>query len=403
MNSTLYDAAVVGAGPAGSATAAFLAERGFSVALLERSTFPRPKPCAEYLSPEASRVLDRLGVRKVLEAGRVARLEGMKIIAPSQTSFVGRFAGDHSFRGHTNYGLALRREILDAVVAQAAVQRGATLFERTVVEGLGDVEQRHRTLYARSGNRNWVLRTRLVVGADGLNSRVARMLGVSRQRGRRRIALVTHAAGMKEMENVGEMHVGQTGYVGLAPVGEGLTNVAVVVDLDRVTHQASPATWFHELLRQYPAVSTRLAGASFVTPVRCVGPFARRASPATCDRSLLVGDAADFYDPFTGEGIYAALHGAELAAAMGSVGLEQNKLDRRSLSPYDTARRRAFGGKWLVERLVSWAVAHPTVFNHVALRLAARPRLADLLVGVAGDFVPPSQVLRPSFAWQLIR
>jgi hypothetical protein len=57
----------------------------------------------------------------------------------------------------------------------------------------------------------------------------------------------------------------------------------------------------------------------------------------------------------------------------------------------------------MVERLVSWTVARPLVMNHIARRLATRAGLADLLVGVAGDFVPPSRILRPSFAWQLMR
>ncbi len=135
MVTRVYDAVVVGAGPAGSATAALLAERGFSVALLERSAFPRPKPCAEYLSPEASRVLDRLGLDEVLAAERPARLTGMRVVSPDGTAFTGRFAGGHGFRGYRDHGIAMPREVLDAHLAEAATARGAQLLERTVVEG----------------------------------------------------------------------------------------------------------------------------------------------------------------------------------------------------------------------------------------------------------------------------
>lgn len=403
MRTRLYDTVVVGAGPAGSATAAFLAEQGFDVALVDRASFPRPKPCAEYLSPEASRVLDRLGIRAALEHRCHARLVGMRIVSPAGTSFVGRFAGEHPYHGYSDYGLALRREVLDTHLLEAAARSGAQVYERTVVEAMGDVDRVGRTLLARRRTERMAFRARLIVGADGLNSRIARLLRLTRRGRRRRMALVSHATGVAGMADVGEMHVGHRGYVGLAPVGDGLTNVAAVTDLARGAPGDTPETWFHHLLGEFPAVEARLGGATFVTPVRAVGPFARWARRATANRAVLVGDAADFYDPFTGEGIYAALHGAELAAERIAQGLAADRLRQSDLAPYDAARRGAFGGKWLVERLVSWSVAHPAVFNHCARRLAAHPGMADLLVGVAGDFVPPSRILRASFAWQLVR
>ena len=397
-----YDAAIVGAGPAGSATASLLATAGFRVALLERARFPRPKPCAEYLSPEASRVLARLGVLEEVEGLPHARLSGMRVVSPNGTVFEGRFAGRHRFRGFSDVGLALRREALDRVLALSAAARGAAFFDGTAVEGWRR-EERGVVLALRTPGGAACLRARALVGADGLNSRIASRLGVRRRGRRRRLALVTHAVGVAGMADVGEMHVGPAGYVGLAPVGGGLTNVAAVTDLARAGRRGAPGAWLDGLLEHYPAVRDRLAGSRRVGPVRAVGPFDRWVSRATADRVLLVGDAAEFCDPFTGEGIYAALHGAELAAAALAPALATGRLSAAGLAPYDAARRRAFRGKWIVERLVSWAVARPAVMNHVAHRLGIRAGLADLLVGVTGDFVPPSHVLRPSFAWQLLR
>lgn len=405
LNGTTHersDVVVVGAGPAGSATAALLAERGLRVLLLERAAFPRPKPCAEYLSPEAARVLDRLGVGAALRAERPARLTGMRIVSPAGTSVIGRFRGAHEYRGYRDYGLALPREILDSHLAAAAQRHGAQLWERAVVEGLEPDAGGWRLSVRQSGGRG-VVRARLVIGADGLHSRVAHRLGTVRRGRRTRVALVTHAAGVTGMGGVGEMHVSGVGYLGLAPVGRGLTNLALVVDRRRVVPEGRPEHWLRRALEAYPAVLERLREAAFVTPVRAVGPFARWTTRATGDGIVLVGDAADFYDPFTGEGIYAALRGAELAAGQVAQALESGRWRAADLAPYDAARRRAFGGKWLVERLVSWTVAHPAVFEHVVRRLAARPHLADLLVGVTGDFVPPSRVLRPSYVWGLVR
>ncbi len=397
-----YDVAVVGAGPAGSATAALLARRGMRVVLLERARFPRPKPCAEYLSPEASRSLDRLGALAAVEAAGPARLAGMRVVSPGGVTFVGRFLGAHRFRGYRDHGLALPRTVLDAELARVAVRSGAELREATVVDGIARAAD-GVALTLRRGARRSEVRARMLVGADGLNSRVARWMDVVRRGRRRRIALVTHARGVADMTDLGEMHVSPIGYIGLAPVGGGLANVAVVADLDRAPPARPPERWFRRLIATVPAVEQRLRGATLVAPIRAAGPFARWTARATGDRVALVGDAADFYDPFTGEGIYAALKGAELLSDHLAEQLARDRLSAAALEPYDLMRRHAFGRKWIVERLVSWVVAHPRALNRAARRLADRPPLADLLVGVTGDFIPASRILRPSYLWQLVR
>jgi geranylgeranyl reductase family protein len=398
----MYDVIVVGAGPAGSATATFLARAGFKVAILERAAFPRPKPCAEYLSPEASRILDTLGVSEALESESPAHLHGMRIVSPSGREFTGRYRPSPGSPNRRDYGIALPREILDLRLARAAVANGVTLFEGTTLEQLGPVEAGRRILRLRTAAGPSIISARLVVGADGLNSRVARQLGL-RQRGRlRRIAFVTHVTGIADMRNVGEMHVGRSGYVGLAPVGRGIINVAAVVDVCKKRCAGSPKEIIDQVLPQYPSVWDRFSGVRFVKPVTAVGPFACWSSRATANRTILVGDAADFYDPFTGEGIYSALRGAELAAGSIAPLLERDELNRSDLAPYDLARRRAFRGKWILERAIAWAITKPRLFDHITHRLAQKPRLADALVGVTGDVIPHSSVLSPSFAWQMV-
>jgi flavin-dependent dehydrogenase len=396
-----YDALVVGAGPAGSAVATLLAQTGVRVALVDRAVFPRPKACAEYLSPEAGRVLARLGALPAVEAEHPARLAGMRVVSPDGTSFAGRFSGARAFRPFAEHGLALPRERLDYVLAGAAVAAGATLFERTRLERLDREPGGAIVAALRSARAVERLQAAVVVGADGLGSRVARWMGVARRGARQRLALVAHVADARDVGELGEMHVAAGAYVGLAAVGHGLTNVAAVADLAALPAGDPEARW-RAILARFPRVAERLAGATRVSPVRAVGPFSRWTTRATGDGALLVGDAADFYDPFTGEGIYAALRGAELAAARLRPALEAGDLGRRRLRGYDRDRLRTFGGKWLLERAIGLAVSTPRILDHVAHRLARRPDLADLLVGATGDFVPVHHVLNPVVALRLL-
>jgi len=247
-----------------------------------------------------------------------------------------------------------------------------------------------------------VVHSTVLVGADGIRSRVARALGLARQGTPDRVALVTHLTGVDGTTDVGEMHVGPHGYVGLAPVGGGITNLAAVIDRRALPAGRSAAGRLSALLERFPAVRDRIAHAAPAGPVLATGPFARSTVRATSDRVVLVGDAADFYDPFTGEGIFAALRGAELATAHLLRAFEAGRFAAGTFVGYDRARRQAFAGKWWLERAIGAVIARPWVLDHVATRLARQPAVASLLVGATGDFVPARRVLRPSVAWKLV-
>jgi len=402
---TTWDAIVVGAGPAGSATARRLARAGASVLVLERARFPRDKPCSEYLSPETVRLVEALGddVIRAVDRAAPARLYGMRIVAPDGTSVVGRFAGAHRYPSPRPCGLALPRRIFDSLLADGAARAGAEVREEVAVEGL-----------ARDGGAVWgvvcrsasgvreALRSRVVIGADGLRSVVARRLGARRSSPPRRVAFTAHLSDVAGVSEMGEMHVSESGYVGLGPVGRGVTTVALVVPAATVRARDLPARFFEEVDR-FPGLRGRFRADRVVRPILATGPFAQWSPSSTADGALLVGDAADFFDPFTGQGIFAALKGAELAAetllpllAAGAA------VTRKALAPYRAARRRAFLGKWALERAIGLGVGWPALANRVVGRLARHPALADLLVGATGNFVPAREVLAPGALARLL-
>ena len=384
MSSGRWDSIVVGAGPAGSATALLLARTGARVLLLDRARFPREKPCSEYLSPESTRVLERLGphVLAAVAAASPAHLTGMKVVAPSGAGVVGRFE---------TFSFALPRTRFDTILRDAAQAAGAEVREGVKVEELLYDDGAVAGVATReTGNaRRDSYRARVVVGADGLRSVVARRLGIVRTSAPRRIAFTAHVADARGVSDLGEMHVGRPGYVGLGPIGDGVTTVALVLPLA----DARRGERFFEELNRFPGVAGRFDARRMVRRVLATGPFARRSRRpvAAGGGALLVGDAADFFDPFTGQGIYSALRGAELAAAAILAALTSGA----SLRSYARARQREFAGKWVLERLIGIAVGWPALIERVVGRMIRRPDLADLLVRATGNCIPARAVLTP--------
>ncbi len=225
-----YDAEVivVGGGPAGASTAWHLARAGVDVLVLDRARFPREKACAECLSPEASRLLLSMGALDALEA-EGARLSGMIVRAPDGATIRGDFSAAHGWQAPRDYGLAVRRPVLDTALLACARAAGARVHEGAHVSDVVRDERGGRGACVDTGSGagdaavgTRELRARWVVGADGLRSIVARRLGAARTRPwPRRLALVAHWRGVRDVGALCEMHVERDGFIGIADVGGG--------------------------------------------------------------------------------------------------------------------------------------------------------------------------------------
>jgi flavin-dependent dehydrogenase len=127
-----------------------------------------------------------------------------------------------------------------------------------------------------------------------------------------------------------------------------------------------------------------------------MGPLAYRVAEPRHGGVLLVGDAAGFYDPFTGEGLFIALRSAEMLAEVAHAALRRGDVSARALAPYARARRSAFSDKQWVTRALQFLIGRRRLSNWAADGIAPHPRLLDAMMGVIGDFVPPRELLRPS-------
>lgn len=396
----VWDAVVVGAGPAGTSTAIGLATRGMRVVLLDKARFPRVKPCAEYVNPEAITLLDRLGLLPKLQAAGAVAFRGMRVVSPIGHQLALDFTADAG-----KHALGISRFALDALAVERCRAVGVDVIEgahvrRVLVDDTGvagvRVSQRGTTSD---------IRGRIVVGADGHHSAVARLLALDRpQRWPRRIGLAAHLDGFPLQDAMGEMHVGDCGYCGIAPQEGGRVNAAMVVEMTRFERRTvSVETFFDAAIRSYPGLRERVESSRRITPVRGVGPLARRVRRVSGAGFLLTGDAAGFFDPFTGEGIYDALLGGELAAATVAEALERGDTSAASLTAYDMRRKAAFANKRRAAWIVQGFVRFPRLMDYAVERIAERPQVASTLTGVLGDYHDAGIVRSPHFLWKTLR
>lgn len=405
----IYDVAIVGAGPAGSATAVHLARAGWRVALVDRGTFPRHKPCAEYLSPAAEPFLRDLGVMDELTATRPGRLKGFRIYVPDGSWFQGDFAATRDDRGRSLFetGLSITRFNLDNALVGGARAAGAEVREGWRLARLATDASTHLTTLHPAGDQR-PMQARLVVAADGLHSTIAKRLGLQRESRMRKIALVAHVRGIADLGDYGEMHVAGRRYVGLAPLEPStagdLCNVAMVVDEDRDARNLAghPQAFLLAALATFPKLAGRLEKLTVERPTLTTSHLCVQATRLVADGVMLAGDAAGYYDPFTGEGIFRALHGAHMVAEVADAALHADDTSARFLARYERRYHAAFRGKRLIEMIIQSAVQQPWLMNHIGAILRRRKAMADTVVAVTGDFLSPWAVLNPGFLLRLV-
>jgi 2-polyprenyl-6-methoxyphenol hydroxylase-like FAD-dependent oxidoreductase len=394
---------IAGAGPAGAHLALRLARKGWTVALIDRRTFPRPKPCGEFLSPACLPLLDDLGLRHELEELGAQRIPGMRLAARGARAH-GEYATVGPFDS-PGYGLGIRREVLDErAVAAARAEPNITVLEGwTISDVLRGPDGRATGLVVKDPQARRVdLRARFTVGADGVKSRVAAALGwLLPSPEPQRFAIVARFRGVGGPARA-EVFVLGRDYYAACPVDGGEFTAALVLDRQDLPkgHAALEALFFARLC-EAATLAERLRGAELVGEMSACGPLGSRVVRCSGPGVALVGDACGFVDPLTGEGLFIAMRGAELLAAVVDQALREPSRERALLRRYERERAREFGARRAFARLLQRGLRRRGVPERVMATLQALPRLCDVVMALTGDYLPPRGLLRPS-TWRYL-
>ena len=363
------DVAVVGGGPVGLAAALECRARGLSVTVFERQPGGDvDKACGEGLMPRAVRFLERHGAMSRLSPSDCSPFTGIRYVSDDGVVATGLLPGMG--------GLGVRRLALRRALRTAALEAGVQLSEGCTVERFT------RTPAAAILETNGgTVQARLLVGADGLHSRVRAGAGLAVKvaESAPRYGLRSHFACAPWTDKV-EVHFADGVEAYVTPAGAARVGLAFLF-----SKEGSEATRFESLLARFPALEQRLAGVARDSEVRGAGPLRQQVSAVVADRVALVGDAAGYVDAVTGEGL---MLGFEAAEALGRNVAEalRHGATAESLHGYAQAFRHAFRRyAWLTEGLLAIA-ARPPLRRAVLRGLAFSPGTFDAALAVAvGD------------------
>ena len=347
------DLIIVGGGPVGLAAALAARQRGLSPLVVEAQGGVIDKACGEGLMPPAVRALSALGVEP---------LSGIPFtgIAYVDARAPARLRVEHDFPGGP--GLGVRRLTLSSALQAAVRSAGVTVLQARSEHAHQDAHGVRLTLATGE-----TLRAPYVLGADGLRSPMRRQLGVERPpRRAARVGLRQHFQCIPWSTKV-EVHWAAGIECYITPIAADVVGVAFLMDRSRYIPPMADSP-MESALSLFPHVAERL-GAPASGP-RGAGPFEQRVSSPGVGRILLVGDAAGYLDPLTGEGIRLGLDSAQAAVAAVAAGRPQD---------YPAQYRRIARRTW-------WTIGGLLALTRPApLRAALVPTLrrAPWLLGVA--------------------
>ena len=404
MSDRKFDVLIVGAGPAGAATAIALGNSGLSVGLLDKAKFPRDKTCGDALS------VDVVNQLRILSPALSDAFEqfipkvssyGVKIFAPDGNHLDIPFVHNQQKRP----GFVCSRLDFDNLLLQhLTAYPNVKLFEEHIVnrvENVGDQICVHTNHGAFSAP--------IVVGADGAHSIVAKELSNLRpDKDHYSAGLRVYCEGVSDFhpENFIELYFFQNilpGYLWIFPLPDNNANVGIGMLSSAVSKKkVNLKAVLHELLSTHPALAKRLKNARPKETVKGYGlPLGSKKRSLSGERFLLAGDAASLIDPFSGEGIANAIRSGRVAASHILKCFEQHNFSKSFNTQYDKEIYRRMWNELRLSRTLQQLCKYPWLFNFVVRKAKQNEHVHQLLVDALAHVDKKKSLGGLGFYWRL--
>jgi flavin-dependent dehydrogenase len=376
-----FDAIVIGGGPAGSRTAGALARLGWHTALIEHGSRNRPKACGDCLNVRGVSLLQRAGVLDDVRALALGSTRQIRVHVagrpPLEAPLPAGDAGD---------GMLVPRDRFDQLLIDRAAEAGVHVFQPASARVVELTRHGARVaLRGRGGGVASSVRCRLLVGADGLRSAIADAAGLGRHRtngGKFGFAIDVDGCEGVAPGSI-EMFVVRGGYLGVVARSDRRMHVAGLVS--RGATAGNPVEFIESVARRFdvlrPSGLQRLRRSS-VSRLLGAGPIPCRPRGVAGARVALVGDAAGYVEPFSGEGISCALESAEILADT-LAGQSPGDWTPATARVYQRNWTRRIGRRQHLARLLARALERPGLTGGLVSLTGRSPALAAWLVRMA--------------------
>ena len=402
---------IVGGGPGGCIAALQLARLGVRPVLVEKAVFPRDKVCGDALSGKVMRVLERIDPALVDRVNADARRMpswGVTFVAPGGKALrvpFSRNTGVGEAPGAILPRLAFDALLFDEVKRNGAVRvlegAQAAAYER-VTDGWQVEVHRHNT-------EPCTVHSRLILAADGANSRFARhVAGLPMEPRHQAAGVRAYYQGITGLDPQGfiELHFLKEllpGYLWIFPLPGGRANVGLGLRSDHVRNrELDLKAELQRLVATHPTLKHRFVHARLEGPVQGMGlPLASKRHPLSGNGYLLIGDAGHLIDPFTGEGISHAMISGSHAADVAHEALRAGRTDAAFLKIYDGRVWKRLGQELAISTRLQDLAHQAWLFDFVVKRATRNPALADTISSMFTDLDLRARLKKPGFYMDL--
>ncbi|QDU55705.1 NAD(P)/FAD-dependent oxidoreductase [Aeoliella mucimassa] len=376
----LWDAVVIGAGPAGAISSYLLAKSGVRTLLVEAKAFPRGKVCGGCLNARGIAALESISLGETLKECQPTVVDCLKIVHRNRSAELSLPAG-----------LSVSRETLDAALVEASIAAGVTFMPETSCRVLSDLDNDLRVLRLSSHTGETTqVSARVVLACDGLGHpslvnlpEVASTVAAGSRIGLGAIVEDSEAS-QAFATNTIYMAVAEQGYVGLAHAERGRVSIASAVDPKALAAADSPASLLRQMLRSagldYPTIDDSL-------PLRGTPPITQQAGQVASHRLFLLGDAAGYVEPFTGEGMAAAIEGAMSVAPLANQAVAN--WNEHLAAAWQETYHRTIRSRQQACKAIAWLVRHPRLLQWSIGCLSYQPFVGNKVARWVGSMRTP--------------